>query len=434
MKKYILYTIIFGLLFSACNPNKDIYEDIENNADDYRTEFEITLTNDDYETISELALDDAVTDEEIANAESIADNLCFSIQASANLYVGAFLDEEYIAPDSTSIVQVIFNYSVNEYDSLVVFELEDADYTAIGGVVADSLAFTYTELPGSYLPNYLFTTDTTSNYINYVTFEYWKNDTTKIDSSIAYEFVDGTWTVPENVYTLTDEDYESMGSPGNYHNFSSSIPPDHYLPVFLLNNFSYAFEEDKLFIIYKYYSGSTDVKMDGYYFNGETWVNKVQKTDQFIQNGTQWVFDPTVHYTMVKSDYAVLVDYIANHPIYNGYLDQTYFNSEYYYGASSYYDNFDMRIYKRQDNDPLGLLEGMSDDEVKTELTNRLKEGIGIFLELRFPEAQPVSNGVQVYYEIYYATYEPDDYFYKMRFKCTDVGTFEYIEGPTSLN
>ena len=39
----------------------------------------------------------------------------------------------------------------------------------------------------------------------------------------------------------------------------------------------------------------------------------------------------------------------------------------------------------------------MSDDEVRAELTNRLKEGIRVFLELRFPEAQAISNGVQVF-------------------------------------
>ncbi|MCD4794571.1 MAG: hypothetical protein K8R54_15150 [Bacteroidales bacterium] len=434
MKKYILYTIIFGLLFSACNPNKDIYENIKDNADDYHTEFGITLTNDNYETISELALDDAVTDEEIANAESIAENLCFSLQAPANLYAGAFLDEEYIAPDSTSIVQVKYNYSVNEFDSIAAFTLSEEDYTAIGGVVADSSAFTYNELPGSYLPAYLASIDTTTGYVYYVTCDYWENDTTLTDTGLVYTYIDGSWQTPDNFYILTDADYESMGSPGNYHNFSDSDPPEHYLPIFLSNKFAYANEEDVYFIIYKYYSSGTHIRMDGYYFNNENWVNKIQKTDQFIQNGTEWVFDPTVHYSMVKNDYAILVEYIANHTIYNGYLDQTYLNTEYYYGASSYYDNFDMRIYKRQDNDPLGLLEGMSDDEIKTELTGRLKEGIGIFLELRFPDAEPVSNGVQVYYEVYYATYEPGDYFYKMRFKCTDVGTFEYIEGPTSLN
>lgn len=434
MKKYIIYTLIFGLLFSACDPNKDIYENIRNSSPGYITDFGITLNDDDYGTISDLALDVAETDEEIENAESIAGNLYFSIHTPASLYVGAFLDEEYIAPDSTSKVQVTYNFSVNEFDSLHVFELEDADYTAIGGVAADSLAFTYNELPESYLPAYLASLDQTENYIWHVTFDYWEDDLTKIDSSIAYQYIDGAWVIPWDIYILTDADYESMGVPGTYHNFSSSEPPEHYLPIFLSDKFAYASAEDKYFIIYDYYSGGPQTLMDGYYFDGEIWTNKVPRTDQFIQNGTEWVFDPTVHHTMVKSDYALLVDYIANHPEYSGYLDQTYFNTEYYYGASSYYDNFDMRLYKRQENDPLGLLTGMSDDEVRAEITNRLKEGIGVFLELRFTEAQPVSNGVQVFYEVYYATYEPGDYYYKMRFKCTDVGIFEYIEGPTSLN
>jgi hypothetical protein len=128
------------------------------------------------------------------------------------------------------------------------------------------------------------------------------------------------------------------------------------------------------------------------------------------------------------------VQYIKNHPELSGYFDDYYENSEYYYGASAYYDNFDMRVYKRQDNDPLGLLDGMSEEEIKELMFERLKEGLDIFLEIRFPDAQPVSNGVQVFYEVFFATYEPGDYFYKMRFKVTGEGEFEYVEGPISLH
>jgi hypothetical protein len=435
MKRNILYLIILGVYFSACNPNKDLYENIKSHTPPYHTTFGITLADGDYKTISDLALDVTETPEEIANAQSIANRLMFSVNVPASDYIGAFLDQEYIAPDSTSTVKVTYNYSVNAFDSLSLYTLSEADYTAIGGVVADSGAFTYNELPGEYLPNFLNALDQTDNYIFYITCHYWKDDATMIDTSLAYQYVNTGWVLNENVYTITDADYESMGYPGTYHNFSSSQSPDRYLPIFLSLKFPYAVEETTMFIVYKYYaSGKTSVLMDGYYYTGTDWVNKLPKSDQFIHNGTQWLFDPTVHYTMTETDYQILVDYIAQHPDLNSYLDQEYFDVEYYYGASYYYGNFDMRLTTRRNNDPLGYLTGLSDEEVRVVLTDRLKEGLGIFLGLRFPEAQPVSNGIQVYYEVSYATYEPGDYFYKMRFKCTDVGTFEYDEGPISLN
>jgi hypothetical protein len=436
MKKYIIYTFIIGILLAGCNPNKDIYENIKNNTPDYHTDFSITLSDADYATISDLAVDAAETDEEIAKAESIAENLYFSVRVPASNYIGAFLDQEYIAPDSTSSCKVTFNYSVNEYDSLSLFTLTADDYTAIGGVVADSAAFTYNELPSEYLPDYLATLDQTGNYICYVTCSYWANDTTLIDTAMAYEYINDEWAVNPDVYTITDQDYESMGSPGTYHNFSSSALPENYLPIFLNLKFPYESVGSKMFIVYKYYaSGKTNILMDGWYYKGSTqWVNSLPKTEQFIHNGTQWLFDPTVHHTMVKADYQIIVEYVAAHPDLNVYMDPVYNNTEYYYGASYFYENFDMRLYKRRDNDPFGLLTGLTDDEVRVVITERLKEGIGIFLELRFPDAQPVSNGIQVYYEVYYATYEPGDYFYKMKFKCTDVGQFEYVEGPISLN
>ena len=155
MKKIILYSLISALMFSACNPNKEIDENIRNSTPPFKFDIDITLLTGDYETISDLAFDIAESPQDTANAQSIADNLCFSVHAPASLYVAAFLDEEYIAPDSSSVAQVSYDYSVNEFDSLVVFELGNADYTAIGGVVADSLSFTYNELPENYLPDYL---------------------------------------------------------------------------------------------------------------------------------------------------------------------------------------------------------------------------------------------------------------------------------------
>ena len=433
MKKYFIILSVIGFLSTACNPNEELYENIEKNTPPYHTDFEITLTEDDYSTIAGLA--EPTTAEDSAAVEAIEEYAAFAHNRSASEYVGPFLDREYLAPDSTSSVKVTYKYEISEHDSLVVYEFEDEDYLSIGGQVADSLAFSYSRKPGTYLPDFLSDIDETPNYLMYVICEYIKEDFSRIDTALVYTYENGSWNRIPNTYTLVAADYDWMGDPGAYNNFSDSDLPREYLGSFLRHKYRTALPGEQIYVMYKFYTGSaTEIRSDIYEYKDDgSWTYKLNRTDQFVHNGTQWLFDPTEKYTMVKSDYDILVQYIKTHPELSGYFDDYYENSEYYYGASTYYDNFDMRVYKRQDNDPLGLLGGMSDEEIKVLIFERLKEGLDVFLEIRFPDAQPVSNGVQVFYEVFFATYEPGNYFYKMRFKVTGEGEFEYVEGPISL-
>lgn len=427
MKNIFIYLLLFGLVLTACNPNKEIYDELDAMKVPYRTDLEYTLTDDDYSAIADLAEDAATTEEEMEMAAAIADMMAFSKNIPVSSYVGPYLDGIFIAPDSGSSCMVRYRYLVNEYDSIAEYELSASDYDAIGGQVATDGAFSSAALPGNYLPDFLFDMDTTENYILYVTSEYIRDDMSQTDTVICFEYIDGSWDEAD-VYMLTDEDYDSMGAPGQYNNFSSSAEPDAYLPIFLEQKFPYAAEETKMTLVYKYYSGGVHARMDVYQYNGAEWGKYETQSDQFVHNGTQWLFDPTIKYTMLGDDYQIIVDYISAHPELNVYMDPSYDNTEYYYGASAYYGNFDMRITKRRDNDPLGYLTDLSDDEVSAELDSRLPEGLMVFIETKFSNAVPVSNGVQVYYEINYATYNYVDYFYTARFKCTGVGEFEYIE------
>ena len=187
-RNIIIFTIILGYIFTACNPNKDIYDAIENAKLPYNESFGIELEDADYTTIKNLALTYwAQNNEDSSIAYDVDTYKNFSISRSAADLIPLFLASEFVALDSTSSINVKYRYSPNEYDSLVVFEFEDGDYTAIGGVVADSLAFTYTELPETYLPAYLATIDVTPNYIWYVSCKFWVDDMTQIDTSLVYE-------------------------------------------------------------------------------------------------------------------------------------------------------------------------------------------------------------------------------------------------------
>ncbi|WP_053970997.1 choice-of-anchor J domain-containing protein [Mangrovimonas sp. ST2L15] len=125
------------------------------------------------------------------------------------------------------------------------------------------------------------------------------------------------WESAEGVYYLSSADYDSMGTasgqPGQYNNFSSSVPADSYIPTFLSITYPYAQEEDQMIVIYKYYSSSAGAVqtrgnlytvIDGMWTPHET---TVATTLQFGHDGVEWVPDNTIQYTLTASDY----DYVA---------------------------------------------------------------------------------------------------------------------------
>jgi len=115
-----------------------------------------------------------------------------------------------------------------------------------------------------------------------------------IKKSDLYRLLNGSWGTEPDVYILNSEDYNSMGAPGKYNNFSSSEPPENYLPQFLSKKYPYAQEGMQLAIVYRYYAGSTQTRADQYTFTNHQWTKYdpiEMKTSQFINTGTKWAFD-----------------------------------------------------------------------------------------------------------------------------------------------
>jgi hypothetical protein len=252
----------------------------------------------------------------------------------------------------------------------------------------------------------------------------------------AYYKFDGTsWKKATGVYALSASDYESMGTaygqPGKYHNFSSSSAPENYLPTFLSGLYPYGQEGDKVIVSYKYYSGGTSTRADEYVFTAGMWTKVtgiIQKSEQFVFTGNEWVFDPTVHITMTKDDYQMIVDQVAADANLAQYV--TYGNTESYYGASSYYGNFDIRINKR---------DGQADYDAAADKTaymlSQMAKGINIWLGLKFPDAVPEVKGISVHYIVSAAVYDGlSTSYYDTEFDCTASGTpptFELVSGPS---
>lgn len=140
----------------------------------------------------------------------------------------------------------------------------------------------------------------------------------KINDKVFYTYTGEDWEeATEGVRLLTADDFDSMGEaygePGYYNNFSSSLSPDNYLPTFMNLNYPYGQEEDQMILIYDYYSSSSGAQLRGNLFtvvNGiwEGYESTQERTLQFAHDGSVWVPDNTIKYTLTSADYTLIVE------------------------------------------------------------------------------------------------------------------------------
>ncbi|HAF29848.1 MAG TPA: hypothetical protein DCG75_12460 [Bacteroidales bacterium] len=360
MKKLKIFNIILALIFmvSACDKTyDDIYDEIDANKEaDYATYLKYqdktvsmesyTLTDDDYATISELALEDAVTEDEISDAEDIGSYKNFSAYILAKNYIPYLLDAEYFSYTAGTEMLVTYNYyigsSYEDIADLSEYELQTADYDLFAG-------------PGKY--NNFSSSDPAVDYIplilaarfpladvnteKFVQYTYYG---TNYDQYIEYEFDGAVWTLTgansgldvDNAYELTDEDYEAFGV-GSYGSLSGS-QRDANVPDFLLTKYPSAVSGDKQVIIYNYYGATSDNIM-GFTLSETGWINThtvkynwdsgdynvktlsvtVDQTSIFKFTEDGWIFvpplkfiestkTPTRFYTLVNADYELTGD------------------------------------------------------------------------------------------------------------------------------
>lgn len=238
----------------------------------------------------------------------------------------------------------------------------------------------------------------------------------------VYQFNGTSWEKSDDVRAIHQFEYIAMGQ--NYGNFSSSAPAANYLPTFLASAYPFAQNGDSKIVAYKYYSsGSTTYRAEKYDYVDGAWTvysGIVAQTDQFVHTGESWIFDPTVRFSLASSDMQLLVDWVyANLSRDYG---SSYGNDEFYYGASAYYTNFDLRLSNKATYNIPGF-DGLSEEEGVALTWSRLEEGIGILLGEKFPEAvSSVAGGIPVYYWVTFATYEND------LSKNTYTGVFQYSD------
>lgn len=435
MKKILSIFIFLGLIiFNACDPMEDIYEQIDAKEDYVTADVEFTFTTDDYELASEYALKYAESPIYIENAEMIEEMEAFNMYFMAEEYIPFVLAEKYNVLNKNSVAVVTYNNYIggldylNNFDSAESYELTNDDYDSMGeesGEPGQYNNFSSSVPPEDYLPDFLLGKYPSAEEGDMVAVDY-KYYSGSVEYRTDYYTFDGSeWAPVPGVYVLTSDDYDSMGDPGAYNNFSSSTPPEDYLPTFLKMKYPYAQSGDVKVIVYKYYSGGVSTRAKEYHFDGTDWSEYdaiVQVTNQFIHNAAKWVFDPTETYTMSSSDYQIIVDYVKDN-FGDDYVD-SYGTQEFYYGAGAYYSNFDLRSGKWNSE------EFDSWDEAVTEALGT------VLLPAIYPNATLQVNGVDMYYRVVFDTYSGSAARYAMKFQVTKAGPdpeFTFVEGPTLL-
>lgn len=243
----------------------------------------------------------------------------------------------------------------------------------------------------------------------------------------VYQYTGTAWKKSSDVRAIHQFEYVAMGQ--NYGNFSSSAPAANYLPTFLASAYPFAQEGDSKIVAYKYYaSGATSYRADKYDFVNGAWTlysGIVEQSDQFVHTGAEWIFDPTVKFSLTADDMMLLVNWVYSNlsPDYGS----SYGNDEFYFGASAYYVNFDLRLSNKVTYNIPGF-DGLTEEEGVALTWDRLEEGLGIILGEKFPEAVSTLTGdIPVYYWVTFATYE------NTLAKNTYTGVFQYSESDAAF-
>lgn len=436
MKKLTYILIAFAITaFWGCNPNEDIYNNLDEMQGPYNESIEYTLSEADYNSIGG----------EISTYNAFNDTL------PAKDFVPDILADKFIALNVGSSALVTFNHLLIHpvwWDAGFGYELtpEDYDYFGIEHYFSESNPAV------NYLPDFLtkeYPDAEEGDEISLI-YNYSFEDEILLYLDV-YEFDGEQWLLietKENLpyvgYELTSEDYDSFGgSIANNNNFSENNHPDDYLPGFLRSKFPLAPINAEQVVKYNYYNGSsTEENIDKYVNKGNVW-EKVsiieERSEQYIYGELGWAFDPTVTFLMNSDDYMYLAELDPiPHPVYNDF--------GYYYGASAYYSNFDIRLAGRRLNkdddgnyyDPelAEIYENEGEEAAEDEMFRRiLEEGLVLLLEHKFADATPQIGGVDVHYIVQFETFGDgfERRYLEAEYKCVSEGTpaeFEFVDGP----
>lgn len=305
MKKIIyLFAIVLGFFFTGCNPLEDTYEELNIEAPAIVGDVTLTLSDDDYDDL-----------------EKTYGN--FNSSEEAKDLISGLLSSKYPALGEGSLAFVTYKiYSPRDTEDFVIrYTVTTEDYDAN----PDTAQFDNFD-DESQIYDFLNSKYPTPNDGDLVSLTYKFYDGTAKTLNNGFFYTNGNW---EFIQGFSDEEYATMGE--SYPNFSSEDEAEVKIPIFLKEKFKYEPKEagDVEAIMYKLYTtdeydldedGSTEdnttVSFISYFlFDGSSWSaisNEINETTQFANDGSTWVPDNSIKYTLTSADYALVAESLSD--------------------------------------------------------------------------------------------------------------------------
>jgi hypothetical protein len=298
MKKIFYLLSSLMLVFTACDPMEDVYEELDKAKKDETTvstelvkaDYDVYKSNKDY--------------------PHVATKQYFTGEAEAAVLIPAMLNKRYAHLENGATVTVSYNTPVfpsvnNTVSSWAKYTVTAEDYTANGESYPNfnSSSDVYRFLERKY-------SDAAEKQLVVLTYDYYAGSTTTITDSFL--FVDGRW---ENIYHVSADDFQSVKN--TYGSFSNSDLENMpiYFDLFLKKDVVVAKEGDFEYVSYYFYNSSDKSRTQrvmAMYFNGANWVPAVDATLKaslkFQKKNNEWVPDLSIQYTLTVEDYA----YVGN--------------------------------------------------------------------------------------------------------------------------
>jgi hypothetical protein len=341
MKKIFLLLTVFSMVFTSCEPLEDINGEIDAQETSIEGNVVFTMSDDDY----------AVVDKSFGNFDS---------EEEAKELIPTVLLDKYPVWGNKSSATVTFKIynKKNDEKSLIVYDVQSGDYSAAGlqysTISSDAQAIQ--------LLNHLFPSPDYRVLVSLTYDEYDSGIVTEVENGFIY--ANDTW---EKSTGITAAEYTAMGEARAQ--FSNEDEALVKIPVYLKNKLAYEAPEtgDIEGVMYKLYVTDTqDVDGDGsitdkteysyvvfYVYNGMDWVqyeNTIEETIQFGHDGTTWVPDNTIKYTLVRNadyeymasqltdaEYAGLIGNLANY----GDFDYNWSDEQIQYALILFLDHLD---------------------------------------------------------------------------------------------
>ena len=420
------------LLLTACNPMEQIYKELDSVDHPIEKSVAYALTDADYKTIAtaftkqEEAGYTGSSKEEFMKqvkheANYVKTNRTLTAWVSPDKYVPALIAKMYPEWGKGSAVTV--SYAMQQdatLDKLISVKVSADDATKAGLTAKDPNKLSKDEI--TKLGKYLATTyaDKGTSYLAKVALA---------DGQRNMLFIGERLADSHTYRVISPAEYQAMGS--THDNFSSSMLPERYIPQLLQQSMPYAQPGNQLIVVYEWYDNKvTTPEYQSFKLEGNQW-RVAQTTSQFVNLGKQWVFDPTIRFTLTADDFMTLHAWVkANKPDYISEKHPS--DSEWWFCGNAKYKNFTLTggtsVGPRPDE------EGKSAEDLFKLRLERIKEGLKLILKARYADKPAQTNGIDQMYVI--TTGLRQNYTNStvtFTYKGLGGGNFEYVSGPDAI-